>query len=290
MMQQNLESFLKQKWLNMLLSKKNILFYFFLFFCVSFSFSQKSTHTINIKIYQEDHESKIDVEKRAKEQLKKEALNKAGVLEDISIITSQFKIEDNDGFSDVFNSDMFSSMNGGVTNIKNEKGEWDFDKNLKRSYYKLRAKVTVEKYKLERDSKFKAKVRSLDRFGEEEKSFKDKERLNLEILPYEDTYLRIFLMSENQNLLIFPYSNDTDRQLVKDEVFIYDDVIFKKTQDFREDMLLVVVMTKEKIPFESVFQDDQGYQTKTKREDILKWIFSIPQDQRNEYRLRISLQ
>ena len=45
-------------------------------------------------------------------------------------------------------------------------------------------------------------------------------------------------------------------------------------------MLLVVVMTKEKIPFESVFQDDQGYQTKTKREDILKWIFSIPQDQR----------
>ena len=290
MMRQSLESFLNQKWLNMLLSKKNILFYFFLFFCVSFSFSQKSTHTINIKIYQEDHESKIDVEKRAKEQLKKEALNKAGVLEDISIITSQFKIEDNDGFSDVFNSDMFSSMNGGVTNIKNEKGEWDFDKNLKRSYYKLRAKVTVEKYKLERDSKFKAKVRSLDRFGEEEKSFKDKERLNLEILPYADTYLRIFLMSENQNLLIFPYSNETDFQLVKDEVFIYDDVIFEKTQDFREDMLLVVVMTKEKIPFESVGPDFQGYQTKTKREDILKWIFSIPQDQRNEYRLRISLQ
>ncbi len=290
MMRQSFESFLKQKWLNMLLSKKNILFYFFLFFWVSFSFSQKSTHNINVKIYQEDYESKIDVEKRAKEQLKKEALNKAGVLEDISIITSQFKIEDNDGFSEVFNSDMFSSMNGGVTNIKNQKDEWGFDKNLEKPYYKLRAKVTVEKYKLERDPKFKAKVRSLDRFGEEEKSFKDKERLNLEILPYEDTYLRIFLMSENQNSLIFPYSNDTDPQLVKDEVFIYDDVIFEKTQDFREDMLLIVVMTKEKIPFESVFQDDQGYQTKTKREDILKWIFSIPQDQRNEYRLRISLQ
>ena len=117
----------------MLLSKKNILFYFFLFFWVSFSFSQKSTHNINVKIYQEDYESKIDVEKRAKEQLKKEALNKAGVLEDISIITSQFKIEDNDGFSDVFNSDMFSSMNGGVTNIKNEKGE--LHKNGKKAFF-----------------------------------------------------------------------------------------------------------------------------------------------------------
>jgi len=274
----------------MLLSKKYILFYFFLFFFGGGSFSQKSVHTINVKIYQEDYESKIDVEKRAKEQLKKDALNKAGVLEDISIITSQFKIEDNDGFSEVFNSDMFSSMNGGVTNIKNPKGEWVFDKNLKRSYYKLRAKVTVEKYKLERDPKFKAKVRSLDTLGLEEKSFKDKERLNLEILPYEDAYVRIFFMSENQNSLIFPYSNDTDDKKFKDEVFRYDALTFEKTQDSREDMLLLVVITKEKIPFESVSRDDQGYETKTKREDILKWIFSIPQDQRNEYRLQISLQ
>ena len=214
--------------------------------------------------------------------LKTEALRRAGVNEFISEFSSLNTLEKDNQFKEIFYSNFLSSISGTIskTEILNEvKG---YDEELDCFYLNLEIKAKVKKYKTKIDASFKAKVEGI------EQSYNSGDNMSFKISPYKSSYLKIFYLGEEEASILFPYSNNQNTIIKEGESRTFNHIETFADNE-REIGRLIIVITKEFFPFEFASKDDNGFYTKTNTDDIMSWILSIEPEKRKEYFYEINV-
>ncbi len=218
---------------------------------------------------------------KALEEAKKNALLKAGVGEMISVSDFLYTFEDNEKFREIFQA-FTSTETGGevmVDEILDERRTFNSFGNM---VIEVDISATVFIHKEKSDPALSFRVDGINEY------YKNGQMLKFTVTPTADGYLKIFNITEDESSLLYPfrdgqyeYLNDDPEYMLKaarPTVFpilkVYEDGytldISKPAKD-REFNLLVFVFTRKNIRF----IDNAG-----SVEEIMRWIYSIPPDQR----------
>lgn len=207
-----------------------------------------------------------EAKRRAITRAKEEALRRAGVAEHVSASKTIIKTEDNEAFNEFYNSITNTDLEGIVSNYKlvSHKNKTDEFGNL---ICEVVINATVVTYETESDPEFDFKITGVKEI------YEDKEKMNFSILPYQEGYLRIFLIDDNDSSIsLFPNDWEKIREFSK-EVEINFPIDVHYTLEAKKPVdrdVIVFVFTKKNIPFKNEINYD----------NILEYIYSIPRNQR----------
>lgn len=226
--------------------------------------------------------------KKAISMAKSKALRKAGISENIQNYTSLLIAETKDDFSELFRDELLISINGTVKEWKHisppQKG---YDPETDHFYIDLNIEAKVMKYKTKPDPSFVAKIEGL------KSSYisGDENPIDLKIKPYQNCYLKVFYISDEEAQLLYPIETKTgeskprefeNKELVSNQAFGIN-YLYPETKKQTEFGKLIIVITKESIPYTKAKLDAQGFYTSTTVEDIFEWILTIEPENRKEY-------
>ncbi|MDB2443118.1 DUF4384 domain-containing protein [Flavobacteriales bacterium] len=246
-----------------------------LFFMSYFCFGQHVE--VSQKVYISDNDTYNSALKMGLDAAKSEALTKAGVTEHLSEYTRLFTSEINDNITEVFNSDLLIHLGGTIQ-------QWDYKTKPEKKYDSLRDSYYIEfeiwakvkKYKSKPDPTFKARVSGL------ETSYRDKDRIEFSVYPFQDCYLTVFYISEKQAHIVFPYNLEQKTFIQGNTKMVID--YLEASADFEfEHGRIISVITSELNPFEFTKFNEDGYLINTSVEDVFKWILTIEPSDRKEY-------
>lgn len=211
---------------------------------------------------------------------KEEALRLAGVKENISSFSSMFVYEDEQSFDEVFNSEIFTTIDGGVTDWEFIEGpKKGYDNILASSFLTFEMKVEVKKYKSKKDPSFKMKVNNL------KYSYSNGEYIDFDVDFYEDAYLNVFYLSKDECLMLYPIEGHLLPNKIKHEdgSNLKVGYIESSTKQLQEYGKLFIVITKGDFPFVKLENNEEGMPIITTVSDIYNWLFSIEPSQRDEF-------
>lgn len=210
-----------------------------------------------------------DAEERAFMEAKKEALQKAGVMENVWSVFGQITQENGQEFHEAY-SQMNVLAIGGMVNITNKKVEEIWDPATK-SLYKV---VTIDA-EVQKDNKVD-KTYAIDVKGVET-LYREGDVFTCKLTVHgTDSYLKFFWFDSTGGAVLYPNSYEPDVILKAGKEYA---IPFSNAVDYRmekqkgkdnEKINIMMVATKENIPF----TDAVTYQ------NVLKWVYSIPSDQR----------
>lgn len=264
--------------------KNTLIILFLSIVCITNSYSQKTIKVQGVK--GECIISNITPE-QAKEQAiqeaKRAALRKAGVSEIVGTSSLLKTSENKEGIKQLFNEISTVEINGEVLSytVTNENKRINEFNNI---VVEVTLDAEVIKYDKKRDLSFDIKVDGID------EQYKNEQVLVFDFIPNEDGYLKIFNMNDSENILIYPYSDITNKSLndVPERLFKKNEKVsfpintnfgnpvtketgyILSTEKRNEFNHLVFVYTKQNIPF---------YE-KINYRNIISWIYSISPDQR----------
>ncbi|NDV59471.1 DUF4384 domain-containing protein [Bacteroides sp. 519] len=208
-------------------------------------------------------------EERALLEAQKNALQKAGVMENVWSVFGQITQENGTELYEAY-SQMNVLAIGGMMNITDKKVEEIWDSNIQRLYKVVTIDAIVQPQ--EPDKSYAIEVKEADRFYKEGDNFTCKLFLH-----GTDSYLKIFWFDELEGSLIYP--NDYEKNVLFTTNKEYS-VPFNSLIEYRiekqkkgsesEKINIMMVATKENIPFTG----EVTYQ------NVLKWTYSIPANQR----------
>jgi len=219
---------------------------------------------------------------------KSEALRKAGIVENITNYTSMMTAEIKDDFSGFFRDELLISINGAVKEWKHitapKKG---YNSEKDQFFIDIAIEANVLKYRTKNDPTFAAKIDGLI------PSYisSDDTRIDLKIKPYQNCYLKVFYISESEAQILYPIEVDqhteqptifANKKLIKNDVLEID-YLYPETEKGIEFGKLIIVITKNNIPYTESKANEQGFFTKTTIEDIFEWILIIEPNLRTEY-------
>ena len=241
--------------------------------------AQRSTEIVPHKAYISENQTYNDVLEIAIADAKEEALRLAGVKENISSFSSMFVYEDEQSFDEVFNSEIFTTIDGGVT-------DWEFIEEPKKGYDKtlgsfltFKMRVKVKKYKSKKDPSFKMKVNNL------KYSYSNGEYIDFDVDFYEDAYLNVFYLSKDECLMLYPIEGRefANKRKHEDGSNFKVGYIESFTEQLQEYGKLFIVITKDDFPFVKLKNDNDDLPIITTVSDIYNWLFSIEPSQRDEF-------
>ena len=203
------------------------------------------------------------------EQAKRTALERAGVEQVMSVTTTLKTEENNDNFSDAFNSFSSMEMRGGIVGC--EVLEGTIAKHLGVDVYKVTINAKVKKYKNALDPQFQIYVTGL------QSAYRGGEVIQFDVTPTQKGFLKLFMFENEQNAsVIYPNAYEPSLSLEGGKMVsfpttsILEYVAEKKTKATSEHNYFIFVYTKIDIPF--LLQPTY--------ENILSWIYAIDPDQR----------
>ncbi|MDR1005062.1 MAG: DUF4384 domain-containing protein [Prevotellaceae bacterium] len=207
-------------------------------------------------------------EERAFMEAKKEALSKAGIMENVWSVFGQISQESGTEFQEAY-SQMNVLAIGGMLNVTKKKVEevWDTDT---RSLYKV---VTIDAtVKTEQlvDKAYALDVKGISTLYKEGDVFTCKLKVH-----GTDSYLKFFWFDSNGGALFYPNNYEPNTLLKAEQEY---SIPFSNAVDYRleksgkesEKINLMLVATKDNIPFTG----DVTYQS------VLSWVYAIPNDRR----------
>ncbi len=204
---------------------------------------------------------------RAVKNAKIEALTEAGIHEQINTYQNLYKSETDEEYAEVFQSDIFTNINGVVRSVKITDTIAQFDPVSYIFNVEVKINADVIKYNKKQDRTFDAWVEGIKPF------YNSGENLSFTIKPTKPCYLRAFLIARDQeSYAIFPNNHEKDIQLkaMETTTFPIDAYYEMTTQQKKEPHRLIIVLVKEKIP----------YTKEVAYKPILNWIFSISPQKR----------
>jgi hypothetical protein len=215
-----------------------------------------------------EHITLAQAREKAILEAKKEALRKAGIGEQISSADILETTTDEADFEQAFNSISTVELNGEVIDyeVTNEITEKDQFNNL---YIQVTLNATVMEYKNQRDISFNFSLENVQEF------YNEGDNLIFRVQPSKEGYMKIFLF-EGKELAsqIFPNAYEPDSLFAPGQwvSFPTNPIIEYEmaTEKEKEVNHLVLVYTKKSIP----------YTEKVNYKNIIRWIYSIPPDQR----------
>jgi hypothetical protein len=254
-----------------------LLFFIFLSFEIN---AQGSTETVPWKAYWSESENYNDALELAIEDAHEEALRLAGVKVSVFSYSSNFVYEDEQSFDEVFNSEIFTTMNGGVTDWEFiEKPKKGYDKIQESSFLTFKMRVKVKKYKDKKDPSFKMKVNNL------RSSYSNGEYIDFDVDFYEDAYLNVFYLSKDECLMLYPIEGRefANKRKHEDGSNFKVGYIESSTEQLQEYGKLFIVITKDDFPFVKLKNNNDDLPIITTVSDIYNWLFSIEPSQRDEF-------
>ncbi len=230
-----------------------------------------------------DKKTLKEAKQEALKNAKTQALREAGISEKIRknqmLVTDQSDQELQQSFNEISQIEIGGAIvNYKVTNTEKTIGEHE---NVKITVV---INAEVKKYKTGPDPSFDAQIEGLSSVYEED------EPLDFSITPTQDAYLTIFNLGEEQYQIIYPTRKHPDTMLQQgttyhspfsDEIQPYGVEIDSKEQ--MENNRLVIVLTKQNIPYTWTSKGENDLETKTSLKQVLSWINRIEPNKRRVY-------
>ncbi|MDD2387363.1 MAG: hypothetical protein PHP52_11345 [Bacteroidales bacterium] len=193
-------------------------------------------------------------------------MNKAGIAENIQVQTALDKAEVGDNYSELFSSNVFTQMQGTVSNVEIINISNEIDKNT--IVTNVSINCTVIKYKTESDPMFHVKVDGILPF------YSNDSKLNFNVIPSMDCYMRAWLFTETDAFMLFPNTLEQSFLLTANDTIRFPSykAIYRLDCEGKEQQInrIIIVFMKKEFP----------YAGKDTYKDISEWIFSLPPDQR----------
>ena len=209
-----------------------------------------------------------EAEERAFMEAKKEALRKAGVMENVWSVFGQISQESGTEFHEAY-SQMNVLAIGGMVNVTNKKVEEVWDTNT-RSLYKVVTIDAVVQKEEKVDKSYALEVKGVANLYKEGDVFTCTLKVH-----GTGSYLKFFWFDSTGGALLYPNTYEPNTLLQAEKEY---SIPFSNAVDYRmekqgkesEKINMMMVATKENIPF----TDEVTYQ------NVLKWVYSIPNDKR----------
>jgi hypothetical protein len=252
------------------------LFLTILILSLQFESNSQSVYVYSGKVCQQKNESFDSFYDRLIAELQKEALTKSGVKVSISDFTLNSTSEKNNQFTESFFSNTLTTTQGYVKDFEIIKEIKGYDKEFDCFFLDVEIKATVKKYKTKIDPKFKLKIDGI------KSVYKNNDQIDFKVFAYENCYLNIFYLSDNNSSMLFPYNENKNNFLSSNSNLVFNE--YSATlENETESGILMFVITKNNFPFEKLRQDENGLNTITTNNDIFNWLFSIEPNDRNQY-------
>lgn len=208
-------------------------------------------------------------EERAFMEAKKAALQQAGVMESVWSVFGQLSQDGGQEFHEAY-SQMSVLAIGGMVNVTNQKIEelWDA---ASKSLYKVVTIDAVVQKEDKPDNAYALEVKGVETLYKEGDVFTCKLKVH-----GTDSYLKFFWFDGTGGALLYPNTYETNTSLKAEQEY---NIPFSNAVDYRmekqpgkadEKINIMMVATKENIPF----TETVTYQ------NVLKWVYSIPANQR----------
>jgi hypothetical protein len=209
---------------------------------------------------------------QALQNAKIEALQKAGIAENLSSYEMLFKGEIGKDFTELFSSQTQSEIRGAVKSYTAVEEKF-VDSTTQLFTIRVTIDAEVIRYQTEQDPEFQVQVEGINPL------YSNNDKLQFTVRVTKSCFLTIFSVTENEASLIFPNKYETDMSVASGKIITYPqkvDYIFEKSIKGLEHNRLIFVFTKSKIDF----IDFTGVDQISTIEKILSWIYSINPDQR----------
>lgn len=209
-----------------------------------------------------------EAEERALMEAKKEALRRAGVMENVWSVFGQITQEDGTEFEEAY-SQMNILAIGGMVNVTKQTVKEIWDVNLHALYKVVTIDAEVKKED-KVDNSYALEVKGISTL------YKEGDRFTCRIKVHgTDSYLKFFWFDSNGGALLYPNSYEGNNLLKAEKEYSIPfsnavDYLMEKQGGASEKINMMLVATKENIPF----TEEVTYQ------NVLKWIYAIPGDQR----------
>ncbi|WP_294593049.1 DUF4384 domain-containing protein [uncultured Bacteroides sp.] len=209
-----------------------------------------------------------EAEEHARMEAKKEALRKAGVMENVWSVFGQITQENGTEFQEAY-SQMNVLAIGGMVNVTKETVEEVWDTNNRSLYKVVTIDATVQKEE-KVDKSYALEVKGISTLYKEGDVFTCTLKVH-----GTDSYLKFFWFDSNGGALLYPNEYEGNTLLKTEHEY---KIPFSNAVDYRmekqgkesEKINMMMVATKENIPY----TDEVSYQ------NVLKWVYSIPNDKR----------
>jgi hypothetical protein len=213
-----------------------------------------------------NNESVNQVIQRAVNNAKIEALQKAGIEENIASFTNYFQSENNNTYEELFTSDILSDIRGAVKNVEITDTVIGINQ-FKQLTVQVKINCVVVKYLSNKDFSFDVFVDGVGMY------YTNETNLIFRVKTTKDAYVNMFIFNEKEAYKLFPNELENSFLLEKDKQYVFPTykadyilVTNKKSEPHR----MLMVFTKDKIPYTGDIEYKQ----------IIDWIFSIPPDMR----------
>lgn len=209
-----------------------------------------------------------EAEERALMEAKKEALRRAGVMENVWSVFGQITQEDGTEFEEAY-SQMNVLAIGGMVNVTRQKVSEVWDVNLHVLYKVVTIDAEVKKENRV-DNAYVLEVKGISPL------YKEGDRFTCTLKVHgTDSYLKFFWFDSNGGALLYPNSYEGNTVLTAGKEYTVPfsnavDYLMEKQGKESEKIHMMWVATKENIPF----TEEVTYQ------NVLKWIYAIPGDRR----------
>lgn len=224
--------------------------------------------------------SLAQAEERALEDAKINAMRKAGVSERLWSVTGLINEDDGSEFSQVLSRMTTLEINGLITVRALAYSEQVIDG---RRYAVATIDADVKLVDTKVDLTFQMEVNGIKGV------YESGDDMTFTVKLYgHDAWLRVFWFDDNGGMLLYPSSYDNDATLRKDKEYTFplnpsiEYVMEKLDKSHKmETINIIAVATKRDIPF---LEDEVTFDT------VLKWLYTIPADERVAYREAIIIQ
>lgn len=235
------------------------------------TFAQKTVKIKNVTARWQvsDNVTLKEAEERARMEAKKEALRRAGVMENVWSTFGQLSTETGTELKEVY-SQMNILAIGGMLNVTREVVDelWDVEA---KSLFKV---VTIDaevKKEVQPDNRYALEIKGIATLYKEGDSFSCRLKVH-----GTDSYLKFFWFDSSGGSLIYPneYEENMLLEAGKEYGLPFSNAIdyrMEKQQAGRDESInLMLVATKENIPFTG----------EVTYENVLKWVYAIPANSR----------
>lgn len=210
-------------------------------------------------------------EERAFMEAKKEALRKAGIMENVWSVMGQISSSDGEKFSEAYSSVSTLAINGLVNVLEKEvKEEWD--PKMKRMFKVVTIEANVTKNDVAEDLTYKLSVEGIDPVYKEEDIFECSFKVY-----GSDSYLKIFWFTNDEAAMIYPNDYEGDQVFAAGGTYnvpVTDTIeLVMAKSDPKVDtefVNIIILATKKNYPY----LGEMDFQS------IISWIYQIPADQR----------
>lgn len=211
-----------------------------------------------------------NAEERAFLEAKKEALRQAGIMENVWSVFGQITQENGDEFQEVY-SQVSAIAIGGMLNVTKKTVDESWDPGSKR-LFKI---VTIDAQVKEGEQEDRSYVLELTGI---ESIYKESESFSCSVKVHgTDSYIKFFWFDQSGGSLLYPNEYEQNQIFKKDDTYHFP---LSKNIDYKmekmkknlpsEKVNIMVVATKSDIPYIG----EVNYTA------LLKWIYTIPIDQR----------